>query len=91
MSLLAATGVVSYFTNELYRDSKKEPYDPRDLGHFGRYEFFVYTTSIGVVIAIIQLVALFKSKHEQADGALSVSSCHGPLTSYTISSANFAP
>ena len=53
-----------------YRD------DPYDLGEFGRYEFFLYTTSVGVIIAIISLVGLFTGLLEKNGGALAVCCCH---------------
>ena len=47
--------------------------DPYDLGHFGRYEFFLYTTSVGVVMAVLSLVGSFTGLLEKNGGTLAVS------------------
>ena len=78
--LLAATGVIGYFMKE-YRDDvndrlSSDSVDPYDLGQYGRYEFFLYTTSVGVIIAIISLVGLFTGLLEKNGGALAVGCCH---------------
>ena len=77
---MAATGVIGYFMKELRDDSNdgrsSDSYDPYDLGVYGRYEFFLYTTSVGVIIAIISLVGLFTGLLEKNGGALAVGCCN---------------
>ena len=79
--LLAATGVIGHFLKE-YRDDIKDQYerendlrDPYDFGQYGRYEFFLYTTCVGVIIAIMSLVWTFIEK--DARGMFFVVSLNG--------------
>ena len=77
---MAGTGVAGYFMKEQYDDSKPEndnEINPYDLGKFGRYEFFLYTTSLGVILAILSLVALITGLLEKKGGTLAVSSVRG--------------
>ncbi|CAB4002144.1 Hypothetical predicted protein, partial [Paramuricea clavata] len=61
--LVVATGTVGYFVKE-HHDFIKEALgdsllDPFDFGVYERHENFLYTTSVGVIIAILSLVASF--------------------------------
>ena len=47
--------------------------DPYDFGYYGRYEFFLYTTSVGVVMAVLSLVGSFTGLLEKKGGTLAVS------------------
>ena len=55
---MAATAAVVYFMKKY--EKRVDIYDNQayDRGLFGRYEFFVYTTSIGVITAFVSLVGL---------------------------------
>ena len=55
---------------ELKDDSTSRSYD---VGFFGRYEFFLYTTSVGVIIAIVSLVGLITGRLEKKIGSVAVS------------------
>ena len=70
--LLAATGVVATFLKE-WRDDLPSDDRAYELGGFGRYEFFLYTTSVGVIIAILSLVGLITGFVEKKGGSLAVS------------------
>jgi hypothetical protein len=75
--LVAGTGVAGYFMKGLHDDSKPKndnEINPYDQGSFGRYEFFLYTTSLGVILAILSLVALITGLLEKKGGTLAVSS-----------------
>jgi hypothetical protein len=75
--LVAGTGVAGYFMKGLHDDSKPKndnEINPYDQGSFGRYEFFLYTTSLGVILASLSLVALITGLLEKKGGTLAVSS-----------------
>ena len=73
VALLGATGVVGYFLKEMRDEDNISNPDPYDIGYFGRHEFFLYTTSVGVVIAILSLVGSFIGLLEKKGGTLAVS------------------
>ena len=63
--LFVGYALVMLFLKE-YRDDIKDRYerrndprDPYDFSQYGRYEFFLYTTCVGVIIAIVSLVWSF--------------------------------
>ncbi|XP_028392850.1 uncharacterized protein LOC114517354 [Dendronephthya gigantea] len=70
--LLAGTGVVGYFIKEYYDDTKKLKYgyDRRDIGGLERYEFYLYTTVIGIIFAIISFVALILGRLEKKNSGI---------------------
>ena len=73
---MAATAIVGYFVKE-YHDNltKSDPeIDPYNAGQLGRFEFFLYATSVGIIIAAVGLVAFLSGLHEK--GPLAVSSIH---------------
>ena len=81
---MSATGLIGHFFkehNEDVTDQRREagsdnPTDSYDLGVFGRYEFFVYTTSVGVIIAVLSLVWSFiEMQKEGARGTFAVGCC----------------
>jgi hypothetical protein len=80
--LVVATGTVGYFVKE-HHDFIKEALgrlgdgvlDPYDFCVYGRYELFFYTTSVGVIIAILSLVASITGLLEKHGGTLAVSCC----------------
>jgi hypothetical protein len=66
-------GCVAYFTKE-FRDEVdaaneiryggRDHIDPYDIGSYGRYEFFLYTTGVGVGIVVLGFVfGLMEKKH----------------------------
>ena len=67
----AGLGAVAYFTKELHdavkpeKDSRSR--DPYDVGSFGRYEFFLYATGVGLVFAVagfvLALMGLLQKKY----------------------------
>ena len=78
---MPATGLIGHFYKEYNDDVKdqrreagsKYPSDPYDLGYFGRFEFFVYATSVGVIIAVLSLVWTFiEMQKEGARGTFAV-------------------
>ena len=76
--LVAGMGSVAYFTKE-YRDylNKNDPeIDLYDVGVFGRFEFFLYTTGVGVAIAVLGFVCAIFGLLEKKHGALAVSIGH---------------
>ena len=74
---MVATGTVGHFLKEDHDLVKESKFilDPYDLGAYGRYEFFLYTTSVGVIIAILSLVASITGLLEKQGGTLAVSCC----------------
>ena len=79
---MAATGTIAHFMKEARDDIddtlKKDTYDD---GTFGRYEFFLYTTCIGVIIASLYLVGVF-IELEKKGGTLAVGCCEWLLSFY---------
>jgi hypothetical protein len=77
--LVVATGTVGYFVKEHHDFIKAAlgdgALDPYDFGVYGRYELFFYTTSVGVIIAILSLVASITGLLEKHGGTLAVSCC----------------
>ena len=82
---MAGMGLVAYFTKEASdetKDSLKALYpdgdyiDPYDTGSFGRYEFFLYTTGVGVGIVVLGFVCAIVGLLEKKHGALAVSIGH---------------
>ncbi|CAB4045529.1 Hypothetical predicted protein, partial [Paramuricea clavata] len=68
---------------ELYDDRKPKndnEINTYDLGAFGRYEFFLYTTSLGVIMAIFSLVALITGLLEKKGGTLAMVIVHALWT-----------
>ena len=63
-------GFVAYFTKEARDEAGTHSYN---LGEFGRYEFFLYTTGVGVAIAVLGLVSALTGLLERKHGALAVS------------------
>jgi hypothetical protein len=53
---------VAYFTKEQHDEIKPKSdskrFDPYDYGSFGRQEFFLYSTGVGVVFAVLRLVCV---------------------------------
>ena len=72
--LVVGMGFVAYFTKELHDEATKDDplIDPYDLGTFGRYEFFLYTASVGVGIAVLGLVCALTEIPEKKYGALAM-------------------
>jgi hypothetical protein len=70
-------GLVAYFTKEEHDEVKPESdskrLDPYDYGLFGRQEFFLYSTSVGVVFAVLGLVCVIAGLLQKKHGALAVS------------------
>ncbi len=82
---MAGMGCVAYFTKE-YHDQVKatskalspdsDYIDPYDTGSLGRYEFFLYTTGVGVGIVVLGFVFAIVGLLEKKHGALAVSIGH---------------
>ena len=82
---MAGMGCVAYFTKE-YHDEIEARYkrfspdgdyiDPYDRGEFGRYEFFLYATGVGVGIVVLGFVFAIVGLLEKKHGALAVSIGH---------------
>ncbi|CAB4001362.1 ---NA--- [Paramuricea clavata] len=73
--LVTGMGLVAYHTKE-YHDAvtvNDPSTDPYDVGQFGRYEFFMYTTGVGVGIAVLGFVCAFTGQLEKKHGALAAS------------------
>ena len=72
---MVGIGFVAYFTKELHDELTEG--DPKisgyDLGQLGRYEFFLYTTGVGVGIAVLGFVGTITGLLEKKHGALAVS------------------
>ena len=66
---------MAYFTEEYHEAiTKDDPeIDEYDLGVLGRYEFFLYTTGVGVAIAVLGLVCAVTGLLERKQFALAVS------------------
>ncbi|CAB4029797.1 ---NA--- [Paramuricea clavata] len=81
--LVAGTGLVGYFMKEFY-DGRKPENDDRvnsyDLGHFGRFEFFLYTTCLGVIMVVLSLVALITGLLEKKGGTSAMVIVHALWT-----------
>ena len=74
-ALVIGMGFVAYFTKEFHDELTEDdpPIDPYDLGAFGRYEFFLYSTGVGVVLAVFGLVCVLMGLMEKKYGALAIS------------------
>jgi hypothetical protein len=74
--LVTGMGLVAYHTkeyhDELTKISGSLSNDPYDIGQFGRYEFFMYTTGVGVGIAVLGFVCALTGKLEKKHGVLAV-------------------
>ena len=72
-------GCGAYFTKE-FHDERKARYRNGDfyydIGLFGRGEFFLYTTGVGVGIVVFGFVCAFVGLLEKKHGALAVSIGH---------------
>ena len=68
-------GFVAYFTKEFHDQiTENDPkIDPYDVGSLGRYEFFLFTTCVGVGIAVLGIVCAFIGLLEKKYGASAVS------------------
>jgi hypothetical protein len=71
-------GLVAYFTKEEHDEFKSKigstiSLDPYDVGFLGRQEFFLYTTGVGVVFAVLGLVCVIAGLLQKKHGALAVS------------------
>ena len=67
-------GFVAYFTKEIHDEITKKdpPVDSCDLGSLGRYEFFLYSTGVGVGIALFGLLCAIMGLLEKKYGAFAV-------------------
>ena len=76
--LVVGLGAVAYFTKEIREDAKKNfPIrDLYDFGVYGRLEFFLYSTGVGVGIAVLGLVCSIMGILEKKYGAFAVSIVH---------------
>ncbi|CAB4002143.1 DNA transposase THAP9 [Paramuricea clavata] len=74
--LVVAIGTVGHFVKEDHDLVKERLLDPYDFGAYGRYEFFLYTTSVGVIIAILSLVASITGLLEKQGGTLAMAIVH---------------
>ena len=73
--LVIGMGFVAYHTKE-FRDelTKDDPkIDPYDVGALGRYEFYLYSAGVGVVLAVFGLVCVLMGLLEKKHGALPMS------------------
>lgn len=66
-------GLVGHFTKEYHDSQSKGGLDPYDLGSFGRYEFYLYSASIGIIIAVVGLISAMCGVLEKKHGILGVS------------------
>jgi hypothetical protein len=74
--LVIGMGLVAYFTKELHDDVTKSDMlvpDPFDAGNYGRQEFYLYSTSVGLVLAVVGLVCVINGVLQTKHGALAVS------------------
>ena len=82
---MAGTVCVAYFTKEFRKaveavseviyGARDHP-DPYDIGSYGRYEFFLYTTGVGMGIVLFGFVCAIAGLLEKKYGALAVSIGH---------------
>ena len=74
---MVGVGLVGYYTkeshDELTKDYGDDDIDPYDLGRLGRYEFYLYTASVGIIIACLGLVCAARGFLEKKYGAMAVS------------------
>jgi hypothetical protein len=79
--LVTGMGLVAYHTKEYHDEATKNnpsnSIDGYDVGQFGRYEFFMYTTGVGVGIAVLGFVCALTGQLEKKHGALAVGICYG--------------
>ena len=82
---MAGMGCVAYFTKEAHDAleaaneviyGSRDYIDPYDTGTFGRFEFFLYTTGVGVGIVVLGFVCALVGLLEKKHGALAVSIGH---------------
>ena len=74
---MVGMGCVAYFTKEFHDETKpKYNIDQYDRGVFGREEFFLYTTGVGVGIVVLGFACAFVGLLEKKHGALAVSIGH---------------
>ena len=69
--------LMAHFTKEFHDYMKhisgSYSIDPYDTGGFGRYEFYMFSTGVGIGIAALGLICAFSGLMEKKYGALSVS------------------
>ena len=70
---MVATGVVAHFVKEFKEDFDDERTESLyELGLLGRFEFFLYTSVVGIFVAVISLVQVTTGLCEKG-GSLTVS------------------
>ncbi|XP_046843528.1 uncharacterized protein LOC124437604 isoform X2 [Xenia sp. Carnegie-2017] len=80
VALVAGLGCVGHFTKEYVdhiEDSNSEAYKQ---GVFGREEFFLYTTGVGVIISIVGLVLNFSGLINEKHNAVAMAAVQGVWT-----------
>ena len=72
--LVIGMGFVAYFTKELHDEytDENDDNDIYDTGGLGRYEFFLYTTGVGIGIAVLGFVGAITGLLEKKHGALAM-------------------
>ncbi|XP_028392768.1 uncharacterized protein LOC114517290 [Dendronephthya gigantea] len=73
--LVVGTGLVGHFMKELHDDYDKQD-ESYNLGFYGRHEFYLFSTSLGVIIAICSIVEAITGILEKKGGVLVMAVVH---------------
>ncbi|XP_046848344.1 uncharacterized protein LOC124441914 [Xenia sp. Carnegie-2017] len=74
--LASSLGSVGFFLNEFNKAEQKQSSIADDVGLFGREEFFLFSVSIGIVIALFSMIIGMTQSHEKAQYAASMLAAH---------------
>ncbi len=70
---MIATATVGHFVKEARDVEENLSPDPYDLGIFGRLEFFLFSTSVGMIIVMIVFLLVITGLLEKIEGTQAVS------------------
>ncbi|XP_028399900.1 uncharacterized protein LOC114523230 [Dendronephthya gigantea] len=74
--LLIATASVGYNVNKTRREDENVFPDPYDFGYQARLEFFMFTTSVGMIIVIIAFLLHGTEWQEKVSGSRLIAEIH---------------
>ena len=70
---MIATGNAGHFMIETRDEDEGSSPDPYNLGNRGRLEFFLFTTSVGMIIVMVMFLLFITGLQEKINGTQTVS------------------
>jgi hypothetical protein len=70
---LIATGNAGHFMKETRDEDEGSSPDPYNLGNRGRLGFFLFTTSVGMIIVMVMFLLFITGLQEKINGTQTVS------------------